>query len=60
MNETIGINLELPLDFSVELDRILIDFKETGIRKSKAQFIIELAKIGLNNEKREYAKIKKQ
>jgi len=43
MEETIGINLELPVKFSFELDRKLLDLKETGVRKSKAQYIIELA-----------------
>ena len=43
MEETIGINLELPVKFSFELDRKLLDLKESGVRKSKAQYIIELA-----------------
>ena len=45
MEETIGINLELPKEFSIELDRHLIDLKEMGVRKSKAELIIEFARI---------------
>jgi hypothetical protein len=45
MEETIGINLELPVKFSFELDRKLLDMKESGVRKSKAQYIIELAQM---------------
>jgi hypothetical protein len=43
MDETIGINLELPVKFSLDIDRALIDLKETGVKKTKAQYIIELA-----------------
>ena len=46
MEEKIGINLELPKDFSLQIDRYLIDLKEIGVKKTKAELIIELAKIG--------------
>lgn len=51
MEETIGINLELPIKFSTELDRKLIDLKESGVRKSKAQYIIELAQAAFLHNK---------
>ena len=41
--DTIGIILELPVQFSYALDRKLQVMKESGVRKSKSQFIIELA-----------------
>lgn len=50
MEETIGINLELPKEFSIKLDRHLIDLKEKGCKKSKADLIIELAQIAFNKE----------
>lgn len=48
--ETIGINLELPLSFSIALDRKLIDLREAGVRKTKAQYIIELAETALHQK----------
>jgi hypothetical protein len=50
MEETIGINLELPKEFSIKLDRYLIDLKEKGVKTSKAELIIKFARIGFNNE----------
>lgn len=47
MEETIGINLELPVKFSIDLDRKLLDLKETGVKKTKAQYIVELAQAEL-------------
>jgi len=43
MENTIKIQIDLPESFSYEIDRKLIDLRETGVRKSKAQYIIELA-----------------
>lgn len=51
MEETIGINLELPKDFSFELDQKLLDLKTTGVRKSKAQYVIELAQRAFLHDK---------
>lgn len=51
MEETVGINLELPKDLSIKLDRHLIDLKEKGIKISKAELIIRLARLGLVNDK---------
>jgi hypothetical protein len=51
MEEKIGINLLIPIEFSIELDRHLIDLKESGVRKSKAELIIEMARIGFSHEK---------
>lgn len=39
----VGINFILPEQFSYELDQYLLDLKTTGVRKSKSQYIIELA-----------------
>ena len=50
MDDIIGINLELPKEFSFELDRKLLELKESGVRKSKAQYIIELAQLALHQK----------
>ena len=50
MEDTIGINLELPKEFSFELDKKLIELKETGVKKTKAQYIIELAQLALHQK----------
>jgi 3-methyladenine DNA glycosylase/8-oxoguanine DNA glycosylase len=51
MEETVGINLELPIKFSIELDRKLLDLRESGVKKTKAQYIIELAQIAFLSKK---------
>jgi hypothetical protein len=51
MEETIGINLELPKNFSYELDQKLLDLKTTGVKKTKAQYIIELAQLAFHQKK---------
>jgi len=51
MEKTIGINLEIPEQFSYELDQYLLDLKTTGVRKSKAQYIIELAQRAFLHDK---------
>lgn len=50
-NLTVGINLELPREFSIELDRHLIDLKEQGQNVTKANLIIQYAKAGLKEAK---------
>jgi hypothetical protein len=60
MAKTIGINLKLPQDLSIEIDRVLLDFKQSGEAMTKVKFVNKLIQIGLNHEKREYAKIKNQ
>lgn len=52
MEETVGINLELPKEFSIILDRHILDLKELGINPlpSKAKLIIKFAQIGYNQE----------
>jgi hypothetical protein len=52
MEETIGINLELPKEFSIKLDRHILDLKESGVNPlpSKAKLIIKFAQIGYNQE----------
>lgn len=48
MEETVKIQIDLPSEFSYSLDRKLQELKESGVRKSKAQYIIELAQIALH------------
>lgn len=52
MEETIGINLELPKEFSIKLDRYIIDLKEKGTKISKAELILKLAKEGFQKSKK--------
>jgi hypothetical protein len=59
MNEIVNIRLKLPKDFSIQLDRDIIDFKEVGISTSKEALIIKLAKIGRLKELKEIEKLKK-
>lgn len=51
MEETIGINLELPKEFSLELDQYILDLKRTGVRVSKAELIIKFARMQFNRER---------
>lgn len=50
MEEGIGINLVLPKEFSIKLDRHLIDLKEKGVKTTKAELILKLARIGFLKE----------
>lgn len=50
MEDIIWIRIPIPKDFSIKLDRHLIDLKEKGCKKSKAELIIELARMALNHE----------
>jgi hypothetical protein len=43
MERTVKMQIDVPEGFSKELDHKLIDLKEGGVRKSKAQYIVELA-----------------
>ena len=52
MDETIGINLELPKEFSLELDQYILDQKKLGVtRMSKADLIIKFARMQFLKEK---------
>jgi hypothetical protein len=50
MKDIIWIRLALPKDFSLQVDRMLIDMKEKGVKKTKANKIVELARVGFLNE----------
>jgi hypothetical protein len=41
-NET-GIVVKISESFNIQLERKLIDLKESGVKKTKAQYIVELA-----------------
>lgn len=51
MEEIIKIQIDIPAKFSYELDSKLLDLKTTGVRKSKAQYIIELAQLAFHQKK---------
>jgi hypothetical protein len=50
MEEFVGINLELPIDFSLDLDQYILDLKRTGVKVSKAELIIKFARMQFNRE----------
>lgn len=55
MEETVGINLKLPKDFNYELDVHLAKLRRDGALKkdkTKAQYIVALARVGLLHEKK--------
>ncbi len=57
MSETVkltNIRLQLPADFSIELDRDKINLKEIGVKDlpTKAELIIKYARIGRMHELR--------
>jgi hypothetical protein len=43
MERTIKMQVDVPESFSRAIEHKLIDLKETGVKKTKAQYIIELA-----------------
>ena len=45
------IQIKLPEKFNIALERRIIDLKEIGVKKTKAQLVCELAQIGLLNSK---------
>ena len=54
MEETIGINLELPKEFSLKLDQHILNLKRMSEKpSSKATLIIKFAIIGFNSEVRD-------
>ena len=53
MEEYTLIQIELPKDFSLELDQYILDLKRTGVRVSKADLIIKFARMQFNKEKNE-------
>jgi len=51
MEKTIGINLELTKEFSLELDQYILDLKREGVKVSKADLIVKFARMQFNKEK---------
>lgn len=43
MERTIKMQVDLPESFSNEIEKKLLDMRQSGVRKSKAQYIVELA-----------------
>jgi len=50
MEVEIGIVVKVPKGFDFELKQYLLDLERDGVKKTKAQLIIELAQIGFKNE----------
>lgn len=52
MDERTLIQISMPKDFSIELDKLILSYKERGVTKtSKAELIIKFARVGLLKEK---------
>jgi len=51
MEETVKIQIDLPSEFSYELDQFILDLKRTGVKVSKADLIIKFARMQFNKEK---------
>jgi len=51
MEETVKIQIDLPSEFSYELDQFILDLKRTGVKVSKADLIIKFASMQFNKEK---------
>jgi hypothetical protein len=50
MENEIGIVVKVSQDFDFKLKQYLLDLEKTGVKKTKAQLIIELAQVGFNQE----------
>ena len=48
MERTIKMQIDVPEDLSFEIDRKLIDLRESGVKRTKAQYIIELAQLAFH------------
>ena len=51
MEESTNIRLKIPKDFDYELNKQLIENKRMNVKRTKAEEIIRLARIGLLKEK---------
>jgi hypothetical protein len=50
MENEIGIVVKVTQDFDFKLKQYLLDLEKTGVKKTKAQLIIELAQVGFMQE----------
>lgn len=57
MEEATLIQLRIPEKFNHRLSIYLLKLKQTGVKKSKAQLILDLAQKGFDNEKRNSEKL---
>jgi hypothetical protein len=48
--ETVGVNLKLTKEFSQKLARHILALSERGIKTNKADLIVKLAEIGLEEQ----------
>lgn len=47
---TIGMQLEIPKEFSLKIARHILDLSERGVKTTKADLLIKCARIGFNEE----------
>ena len=45
--KTVKFNFEVPLELSIEIDKLLIDIRSKGMVKTKVELIIELLQMGI-------------
>lgn len=48
--ETVGVNLKLTKEFSQKLARRILELNEKGIKTNKADLIVKLAEIALEEQ----------
>ncbi len=48
--DTVGMQLEIPKEFSLRIARHILDLSEKGVKTTKADLIIKYACIGFNEE----------
>jgi hypothetical protein len=49
-NTTTKVQIDIPLDFDIELEQWMLKLKSEGVRTSKAKQIVKFAIIGFRNE----------
>jgi hypothetical protein len=45
------VNFMIPIEAGIEIDKILISIKESGVRKSKNELLSELVQLGIKKYK---------
>jgi hypothetical protein len=56
IDEKIKILVALPADFSRLLDRMLIDYKDQGVKMTKEALLIKLVRVGYLQESKQIKK----
>ncbi len=51
MERLVKMQIDIPESFSFDIEKKLLDFRQSGIKKTKAQYIIELAQTAFHQKK---------